>query len=138
MKLVTSLALALFVASATISTTTDAFGPATPLRPAFSGTSNKAFNNDNAMTMRIGTSDMGRRQKFNQILQTVGVIGTKEAVVGTLLSEETSTLIAKLNWKVQKKVMRKVKNMAETQSLVLDPDFGRMYVYVKCIVYSIE
>jgi hypothetical protein len=85
------------------------------------------------MTMRVGTSDMSRRQKFNQILQTVGVIGTKEAVQETLLSSETSTLISKMNWKVQKKVLRKVKNMAESQVLVVDSDFGRMYV-VKVVI----
>jgi hypothetical protein len=134
MKLVSSLALAWFVATATTTTTTDAFGPATPLMRPFGGSSssssaNKIANNNNkndAMTMRVGTSDLGRRQKFNQILQTVGVIGTPTAVQETLLSPETSTLISKMNWKVQKKVMRKVKNMAERQVLVVDSDFGRM------------
>ena len=63
------------------------------------GTFSRVQNNVRSsaeMTMRIGSSDLFRRQRFNKILQTVQPNPTKESVENVLLSEETSKVIAKV------------------------------------------
>lgn len=46
--------------------------------------------------MRVGTKDVIRRQRFNEILHTVHPNPTKKSVERLLLSEETSRLIEKV------------------------------------------
>mmetsp|Transcript_7759 Transcript_7759/g.15137 ORF Transcript_7759/g.15137 Transcript_7759/m.15137 type:complete len:87 (+) Transcript_7759:135-395(+) len=76
MKIVSSLAFAAFLVS-----TTEAFGPAQPLKGAVS---NGAAN---GMSMRVNIGDTGRRSKICQI---VDANPTKEIVEQELLSEATS------------------------------------------------
>jgi hypothetical protein len=132
MRIVNSIALAAFLAStATVVVVTDAFGPATPLhRPTpfggSSGSSNKDYSSSSdTMTMRIGFSDLGRKQRINDILNSNP---TKEIVETVLLSKETSMTIQKCNWKVRNALIRKIRTQAARYDVPVDPDFGIPYV----------
>lgn len=56
----------------------------------------KIVKSNEGMTMRVGTKDVIRRQRFNEILHTVHPNPTKKSVERLLLSEETSRLIEKV------------------------------------------
>jgi hypothetical protein len=131
MRLVSTLALAVFLASSSSTTTTEAFGPAQPLQAtsAFGAsiTSNNNSNN-NGMTMRIGTSDMNRKQRLLQIIDSSSSLTTKETVQDVLLSSATSEMIQKCNWRVRKNLIRKVQKQASRYDLTVDPAFGVRYV----------
>ena len=115
MKLVSSIALSLFIASS------EAFGPAAPVSGTAFGVSS---SNNGAMTMRVSISDMGRRQSVKSTLEEVGGLATKEAVEQKLLTPQTSALIEKSNWKLRKAMLRKVKNLANKYDVEVDPSFG--------------
>jgi hypothetical protein len=139
MRIVSSIALAAFLAS--IAVTTDAFGPASPLRPtAFgvragsSGSSpaGAAVSNSgggsgsDVMTMRIGFTDLARKQRINDILHSNP---TMEVVRDVLLAPETSVVLQKCNWKVRNALIRKIKQQAARYDLDVDPKFGIPYVH---------
>lgn len=67
-----------------------AFGPLSPVA------THNNVKSSSGMTMRVGTSDLIRRQRFNKILQSVQPAPTKESVESALLSEGTSNLIEKV------------------------------------------
>ena len=113
MKIATSIALALFVASA------EAFGPAAPLKGTAFGASTSASRQGD-MTMRIGKQDLRRRQKVNDILD----VFTKESVEQQLLSPNNDARIKQMNWKLRKATIRKVKSQAEKFGITVDPAFG--------------
>jgi hypothetical protein len=129
MRLVSTVALAVFLASS--SSSTEAFGPAQPLQAisAFGqpiGVTNNynsknSENQNGGMTMRIGTQDMRRKQRFNDILSHSF---TKETVQSVLLTPDTSELIQKCNWRVRSTMIRKVQNQAKRCDLTVDPGFG--------------
>ena len=113
MKLISSLGFAIFVATA------EGFGPATPV---FGG---KTISiGSNGMTMRVSVSDKRRRQQLKQKLEVVGATQSKESLQENLLSDETSTLISKSNWKLRKTMIRKVKNVAAKLDVDVDAAFG--------------
>ncbi|KAG7363765.1 elongation factor Ts [Nitzschia inconspicua] len=122
MRLVSTVALAVFLAT---STTTEAFGPAQPLHATSAyGTGGSVItnnNNNHGMTMRIGTQDMKRKQRLNRILDANP---TKETVQDVLLGAEMSTMIQKCSWKVRKNLIRKVQHQADRYELTVDPTFG--------------
>jgi hypothetical protein len=137
MRLVSTVALAVFLAA---SSSTEAFGPAQPLQAtsAFGGRSiivsnnyissssssnsnNNGGNHNGVMTMRIGTQDMGRKQRLNEILKQSL---SKETVQNELLTLETSELIQKCNWRVRRSLIRKIQNQAKRFDLTVDPTFG--------------
>ncbi|CAJ1934939.1 unnamed protein product [Cylindrotheca closterium] len=114
MKIATSIALALFAASA------EAFGPAAPVGGSAFGAST-SFS-QGGMTMRIGHADMARRQKINNIL---GTNPTKEVVEEQLLSASNDVMLKKMNWKLRKSTIRKIKNQAQRYDITVDPAFGQ-------------
>eukprot|EP00534_Pseudo-nitzschia_fraudulenta_P013144 CAMPEP_0201218706 /NCGR_PEP_ID=MMETSP0851-20130426/190710_1 /ASSEMBLY_ACC=CAM_ASM_000631 /TAXON_ID=183588 /ORGANISM="Pseudo-nitzschia fraudulenta, Strain WWA7" /LENGTH=491 /DNA_ID=CAMNT_0047508391 /DNA_START=205 /DNA_END=1680 /DNA_ORIENTATION=+ len=111
MKIVSSLAFAAFMA-----TSTQAFGPAQPLKGAVQ---NGAAN---GMTMKVNIGDRSRRSKFCAILDANP---TKEIVESQLLSDDASELVKKCQWKLRKAMIRKIKAQAERYDLTVDADFGR-------------
>jgi hypothetical protein len=116
MKIISSLALALFLSSA------DAFGPAAPVNGNAFGVSTQSRSGD--MTMRVGTIDMVRRQKFNDVLERVGGLASKEAVQTQLLSPETSRIVEKSNWKIRKFMLRKIRALATKYDVEVPSKFG--------------
>lgn len=79
--------------------------------------------------MRVGTFDMQRRRTFNNILSQVEDSPTPATVVSeTLVTESTSDLIQKCNWKLRKFMIRKVNNMAAEHGVDVDAGFGVRYV----------
>lgn len=117
MKLVNTLALALFVASA------EAFGPAAQVNGnAFGVSSQGARQGD--MSMRIGLVDRARKQRFNKTLKTVGGISSKEAIEQQLVNDEIGALIEKSNWKLRKSMLRKVIKQAEKFEVPIPDGFG--------------
>lgn len=114
MKLVSSIAFALFVTSA------EAFGPAAPVNGNAFGLSS---TNSGGMTMRTSVYDMTRKQKFNKVLKKVGA-SSKEAVETQLLTPEVSSLIEKSNWKLRKSMLRHVRNQANKFDITVDATFG--------------
>eukprot|EP00980_Cylindrotheca_fusiformis_P002031 scaffold449_cov138-Cylindrotheca_fusiformis.AAC.7 len=114
MKIVNSLALALFAASA------EAFGPAAPVGGSSFGASTSSSNQGDMM-MRIGRADMGRRQKINKILRSNP---TKEVVEQQLLSPINEDRLKRMNWKLRKATLRKIRNQAQRYQIDVDPDFG--------------
>jgi hypothetical protein len=118
MKLVNSLALALFLGSAA------AFGPASPVLPsAFGVTSSKTTRGD--MTMRIGKEDMIKRRTLKSTLEIVGANPSKEMVERFLLSPKTGELLQVCNWKLRQSVLRKIRNQAWKFDVVVDAKFGQ-------------
>lgn len=117
MKIVSSLALACFLASA------EAFGPASQVNGNAFGVSSQA-SRQGGMTMRIGKADTGRRQKLNDVLKNVGSLSSKEAVQTQLLSPETASVIEKSNWKLRKAMLRKVRNQATKLGVEVPATFG--------------
>lgn len=67
-----------------------AFGPFTPV------TMHNVASNGGGMTMRVGTKDLIRRQRFNNILQSLQPNPTKESVEAVIVSDGTSALIEKV------------------------------------------
>ena len=115
MKLISSLAFALFVATVEV----EGFGPATPV---FGG--NTVVANGSGMTMRVSKSDMRRRQLFNEKLEAVGAARTKESLQENLLSKETAALISNSNWKVRQSMIRKVRYQASKVDAEVESTFG--------------
>lgn len=111
MKIVSTLAFAAFMAS-----TTEAFGPAQPLKGAVQ---NGAAN---GMTMTVKIGDQGRRSKFCAILDANP---TKEIVENELLSDASSELVKTCQWKVRKAMLRKIKVQAARYDIPVDASFGR-------------
>lgn len=72
--------------------------------------------------MRIGREDTNRRQKINKIL---GTNPTKEGVEEQLLSSSNAALVEKMNWKLRKATMRKIRNQAARYGIDVDPTFGQ-------------
>jgi len=111
MKIASTLAFAAFMAS-----TTEAFGPAQPLKGAVQ---NGAAN---GMTMKVNIGDRGRRSKFCAILDANP---TKEVVENQLLSDASSELVKSCQWKVRKAMLRKIKVQAARYDIPVDASFGR-------------
>jgi hypothetical protein len=118
MKLINSLALALFL------TTAEAFGPASPVSGNAFGVSSAASKHGD-MSMRVSADSMKRRQKFNNVLKTAGIESSKEAVESQLLSSGTGALVESANWKVRKFMIRKIKAQAAKFDVEVDPSFGK-------------
>eukprot|EP00339_Tiarina_fusa_P025152 CAMPEP_0117007844 /NCGR_PEP_ID=MMETSP0472-20121206/7580_1 /TAXON_ID=693140 ORGANISM="Tiarina fusus, Strain LIS" /NCGR_SAMPLE_ID=MMETSP0472 /ASSEMBLY_ACC=CAM_ASM_000603 /LENGTH=167 /DNA_ID=CAMNT_0004709731 /DNA_START=104 /DNA_END=603 /DNA_ORIENTATION=+ len=117
MKLASAFAFALFLTSA------DAFGQSSPVQgTAFGVSSSSARQGD--MSMRVNVSDRQRRQRFNNALKEYGANPSAENLKSQLLSAETGALIEKCNWKVQKGMIRKIKNQAQKVDVVVEPGFG--------------
>jgi len=76
------------------------------------------------VSMRVGTFDKARRQKFNKILNEVKENPTKEVIQDTLLATDTGDLIEKCNWKLRKAMIRKVNDMASEFNVDVDDGFG--------------
>eukprot|EP00537_Pseudo-nitzschia_pungens_P011218 CAMPEP_0172390984 /NCGR_PEP_ID=MMETSP1061-20121228/7508_1 /TAXON_ID=37318 /ORGANISM="Pseudo-nitzschia pungens, Strain cf. pungens" /LENGTH=490 /DNA_ID=CAMNT_0013121501 /DNA_START=51 /DNA_END=1523 /DNA_ORIENTATION=+ len=110
MKIVSSLAFAAFLA------TSEAFGPAQPLKGAVS---NGAAN---GMSMRYGIADQGRRSLISEIIDANP---TKEVVEQELLSDATSELVKKANWKLRKALTRKIRKQAARYEIEVDSSFGK-------------
>lgn len=108
MKIVSSLAFAAFMASSA-----EAFGPAQPLKGA--------VQNGSGTSMYLNIGDRKRRSRFCEIIDANP---TKEIVESELLSDFSSEMIKKCNWKVRKTLIRKVKKQAERYDLTVDPSFG--------------
>ena len=115
MKIVSSLALALFLSSA------EAFGPASPVNGNAFGLSSQVSH---GMTMRVGKVDLSRKQKFNNVLASAGALSSKEAVQEQLLSPELDSMIQKSQWKVRKVMIRKVKAQAAKQGVEVPVGYG--------------
>jgi hypothetical protein len=111
MKIVSTLAFAAFMAS-----TTEAFGPAQPLKGAVQ---NGAAN---GMTMRVNIGDHVRRTKICAILDANP---TKEIVESELLSDASSEMLKTCQWKVRKAMIRKIKAQAARYEIPVDSSFGR-------------
>ena len=127
MKLVSTFALAAFLATTNNHNHVEAFGPAAPLRAtsAFSSSSSTPITNTgngaSSMTMRVGQKDMKRKQRLVSIIHTNP---TKEVVENDLVTEETSQMIQKCSWKLRKVLIRKVKNQALRYDIVVPSSFG--------------
>jgi hypothetical protein len=117
MKIVCSLALALFLSSA------EAFGPASPVNGNAFGVSTQASRSGD-MTMRIAKIDLARRQRFNNVLETVGGLSSKDAVQTQLLAPEVGKVIEKSNWKLRKAMLRKVRAQATKFDVDVPATFG--------------
>jgi hypothetical protein len=117
MKLASTFAFALFLASA------DAFGQSSPVRGSAFGVSTSSGRKGD-MSMRIGYSDLHRRQRFNKVLTEYGKNQSAENVKSQLLSPESASIIEKCNWKLQKVLIRKVKNQASKFDVEVEPTFG--------------
>jgi len=110
MKIVSSLAFAAFMASST-----EAFGPAQPLKGAVQNGSG------NGVTMKVNIGDRKRRSNICAILDANP---TKEIVETELLSDMTSDMVKKCNWKLRKAMIRKIKGQAERYEIDMDASFG--------------
>lgn len=117
MKIVSSVALAIFLSSA------EAFGPASPVNGNAFGASMQA-SRPSDMTMRVGKVDLARKQRFNNILADVGGLSSKDAVQSQLLSPEVGQLIEKSNWRLRKSMLRKVRAQARKVDVEVPPAFG--------------
>ena len=118
MKIVSSFAFALFLSSS------EAFGPASPVNGNAFGASSQASHPAGDMTMRVGKVDMARRRKFNNVLENVGGLSSKEAVEATLLAPAFGTMIEKSNWKLRKAMLRKVRAQATKFDVEMPATFG--------------
>jgi len=116
MKIVSSLAFAAFYAAA-ISSTTDAFGPAQPLRTAAVSNAGTA----GGMSMRINIGDKRRQGKILDIIETKP---TKEIVQSELLSDATSEELKRTNWKLRTTLLRKIRKQAARFELTTPVGFG--------------
>ncbi len=108
MKIVSSLAFAAFMASST-----EAFGPAQPLKGA--------VQNGSGVTMKVNIGDKVRRSRICEVLDANP---TKEIVETELLSDFTSEQVKKCNWKLRKAMIRKIKGQAERYDIPWDASFG--------------
>jgi len=116
MKIISSLAFAAFYAAAISTSTTDAFGPAQPLRtPAISNAGTAGIS------MRINIGDKRRQGK---ILDIIEANPTKETVQSELLSDATSEELKKTNWKLRTTLLRKIRKQAARYELVTPVGFG--------------
>ena len=125
MKLVSSVAFAVFLAASS-TTNTEAFGPAVPILPTAFGSSgsvaqSSSSSSPSTLSMRIGGSDLGRKQR---ILEVIDANPTAETVQSQLLSESTSATIQQCNWKLRKTLIRKVKHQASRYDLDVPSNFG--------------
>jgi len=97
-----------------------AFGPAAPLI--------NGQQNGQSMTMRVSMSDMKNRGKVTTMLDHVvnagDPVATKEAIATTVVTEETSSLLAKMGWRPRDAMIRKVKSMAYDYDVPVAADFG--------------
>jgi uncharacterized protein (DUF58 family) len=114
MKLINSIALALYLTSA------EAFGPASPVTGSAFGVSQTTSRSGGDMTMRVSMGDRGRRSILHKKL----VADSKEAVEQQLLTAETEAVVVKMNWKVRKATVRKIRNLADKYELEMDSKFG--------------
>jgi hypothetical protein len=94
-----------------------AFGPATPV-----GKWGSIPSSQGGMTMRVGKTDLQRRQRINDLLDASG---SKEQVQANLLSESTSDILKKNNWKVRNSLIRKITAKANAFDIEVDPKFGQ-------------
>jgi hypothetical protein len=100
-----------------------AFGPATPVvLGKWVGGGIPQPSQGGGMTMRVGKNDLLRRQKINDLLD---ISGSKEKVETVLLSENTSRVLEKCNWKLHNALMRKVMATANAFDVQVDPKFGQ-------------
>jgi hypothetical protein len=107
MKIASSLAFAAVLAS------TEAFGPAQPLKGA--------VQNGSGLSMKVNIGDKARRSRICAILDANP---TKEIVETELLSDFMSEQVKKCNWKLRKAMIRKIKSQAERYDLPVDASFG--------------
>lgn len=119
MKIISSVALVLFLSS----TTTEAFGPASPLNGNAFGASSQASRSGD-MTMRIGKVDLARKQRFNDVRKEAGKLSSKEAVQEMILSPAVDTLIQKTNWKLRNSILRKLRSQASKFDVEIPAAFG--------------
>ena len=119
MKIISSFALALFLSSST----TQAFGPASPLNGNAFGASSQATRSGD-MSMRIGKVDLARKQRFNDVRKEAGKLSSKEAIQEMILSPAVDTLIQKTNWKLRKAITRKVRAQASKFDVEVPAGFG--------------
>jgi hypothetical protein len=103
-----------------------AFGPATPVggkwrRSIPSSSSSSSSSQGGGMTMRVGKTDLQRRQKINDLLDASA---SKEKVQANLLSDNTSDILKKCNWKMRNSLIRKVTAKANAFDVEVDPKFG--------------
>ena len=101
-----------------------AFGPATPvIDKKWGGGGGAGFiPQSGGMTMRVGKNDLLRRQKINDLLD---ISGSKDKVEKVLLSENTSRVLEKCNWKLRNMLMRKITTKASAFDVQVDPKFGQ-------------
>jgi len=116
MKIVSSVAFAAFYAAAISTSTTDAFGPAQPLRTAAISNAGTA-----GISMRINIGDKRRQGK---ILDIIEANPTKETVQSELLSDATSEELKRTNWKLRTTLLRKIRKQAARYELVTPTGFG--------------
>jgi len=107
MKIVSSLAFAAFLA------TTEAFGPAQPLKGA--------VQNGATSTMYVNIGDRKRRSAVCEILDANP---TKEIVETQLLSDDMSEMVKKCNWKLRNSMIRKIRDQAARYEIPFDSSFG--------------
>eukprot|EP00536_Pseudo-nitzschia_multiseries_P010055 jgi/Psemu1/242642/estExt_Genewise1.C_2950016 len=74
------------------------------------------------MSMRYGIGDQGRRSRICEIIDANP---TKEIVEQELLSDVTSELVKKANWKLRKALNRKIRKQAERYEIEVDSAFGK-------------
>mmetsp|Transcript_18134 Transcript_18134/g.20926 ORF Transcript_18134/g.20926 Transcript_18134/m.20926 type:complete len:172 (+) Transcript_18134:127-642(+) len=101
----------------TASTTIVAFGP-----PPSSSIGRR--QQQHQLSMALGRADLTRRQKLNDMFDSVFENPTKEFVESTLLGDNTNELIEKCNWKLRKVMIRKVKKVAGIYGVEVDDGFG--------------
>ena len=102
-----------------------AFGPATPVlgkKGTSSGGGASIILQPGGMTMRVGKNDLLRRQRINDLLD---ISASKEKVEKVLLSENTSRVLEKCNWKLRSTLMRKITAKARAFDVQVDPKFGQ-------------
>jgi hypothetical protein len=101
------------------------FGPATPVFAA--GTRASSIDSQNGLTMRIGQGDLRRRGTINSVLRNVvqdSPAATKEAIETKLVTEATSEILKKMNWRRRKAMLHKVSHLAAAHNVPIEATFG--------------
>ena len=104
-----------------------AFGPATPLLGVPCNSGGVDSNNNSPLVMRVGNSDLVRRQRMNALLKTLETSPfptAEDFVKDQLLSQDTSTLLEKCQWKLRRALLRKIRDAAYQHGIEVDPNFG--------------
>ena len=104
-----------------------AFGPATPLLGVPCNSGGVGSNNNSPLVMRVGNSDLVRRQRMNELFKTLETSPfptAEDFVKDQLLSQDTSTLLEKCQWKLRRALLRKIRDAAYQHGIEVDPNFG--------------